>query len=233
MRALFAVLFAAALAAAPLAAQAQRVYRWTDDNGVVHYTTNPDSIPRRLRPREPDAPVEPPSAATPRAQRQQSGDDDLDRLPPPRQAPALSAPAEPAIVETERAPLVAPPPVEAPAEPPAESDPDDDVPGPAPVSAQPPEPSPPEPSPPALELAPPPDPARELFEEPVEELPARPEIRELEERIERDRELMKNLISQSGVQGRELLEDPRFRELAERLPRLQSELDALRDETTP
>ena len=44
--ALAGVVMAAALSAAPAAAQ---IYRWTDASGVVHLTTNPESIPEAYR----------------------------------------------------------------------------------------------------------------------------------------------------------------------------------------
>ena len=53
-------------------------------------------------------------------------------------------------------------------------------------------------------------------------------IEKLEAEIARDRERIKQLISQGRWGGDELLTDPELRELAERLPRLQAELDALR-----
>jgi len=59
------------------------------------------------------------------------------------------------------------------------------------------------------------------------------EIAELEEQIRRDRETLKDLISREGLKGSEFTNDPRVREIAERLPRLQAELDALRREAAP
>src|SRR4051812_34651817 len=34
---------------APLAAQADEIFRWTDDEGEVHYTNDPDAIPANKR----------------------------------------------------------------------------------------------------------------------------------------------------------------------------------------
>ncbi len=59
------------------------------------------------------------------------------------------------------------------------------------------------------------------------------EISELEALIARDKEVIKDLISHGGPTGEDLLADPQLREIAERLPRLQSELSALRGETWP
>lgn len=53
-------------------------------------------------------------------------------------------------------------------------------------------------------------------------------IEKLEAEIARDRERIKQLISQGRWVGSELATDPDLRELAERLPRLQAELDSLR-----
>ncbi len=59
------------------------------------------------------------------------------------------------------------------------------------------------------------------------------EISELEKLIARDKEVIKDLISHGRPSGEDLLADPQLREIAERLPRLQSELRALRGETWP
>lgn len=55
------VLLAMAIAPAP----AQQLYTWTDDNGVVHYTADPWSIPPKYRPS--DLPAERPARAPERA----------------------------------------------------------------------------------------------------------------------------------------------------------------------
>ena len=62
---------------------------------------------------------------------------------------------------------------------------------------------------------------------PVDEMTA------LEAQIQRDRETLKDLISRRGLDGAEFTNDPRVREIAERLPRLQAELEALRREAAP
>ncbi len=59
------------------------------------------------------------------------------------------------------------------------------------------------------------------------------DISELEALIARDKEVIKDLISQGRPSGEDLLADPQLREIAKRLPRLQSELRALRGETWP
>lgn len=50
----------------------------------------------------------------------------------------------------------------------------------------------------------------------------------LEEEIERDREAIKEMISRQGVTGPELANDPKLREIADRLPTLQNESDKLK-----
>jgi hypothetical protein len=59
------------------------------------------------------------------------------------------------------------------------------------------------------------------------------EISELEAQIRRDREALKDLVSRQGLASAEFTNDPRVREIAERLPRLQAELEALRREAAP
>ncbi len=86
-----------------------------------------------------------------------------------------------------------------------------------------------------------PDAAGETSEEPEAQLePATPDdaypelaqntvrIRELEEQIRNDREELKRLISEGKDQGLDIANDPRVREIAERLPRLEAELATLR-----
>jgi hypothetical protein len=61
--------------------------------------------------------------------------------------------------------------------------------------------------------------------------PRRDEIAELETRIEQDREELRKLVSLQRWDSSELASDPHVREIAERLPRLQAELAALRSES--
>ena len=58
-------------------------------------------------------------------------------------------------------------------------------------------------------------------------------IAELEARIARDKESLKDILSQGRPSGQDLASNPRLREIAERLPRLQSELSELRGELSP
>ncbi len=56
------------------------------------------------------------------------------------------------------------------------------------------------------------------------------EIRQLEQQIEKDHEELKRRISEGEGDGTDLSSDPELREIAERLPRLQAQLDELRRE---
>ncbi len=59
------------------------------------------------------------------------------------------------------------------------------------------------------------------------------EISELKKLITHDQEVIKDLISHGRPSGEDLLANPQLREIAKRLPRLQSELRALGGETWP
>jgi hypothetical protein len=60
--------------------------------------------------------------------------------------------------------------------------------------------------------------------------PRQAEIAELERELEARRAELKSLISQTSFDSSQIASDPRLRELAEVVPRLQAELDALRGE---
>jgi hypothetical protein len=60
--------------------------------------------------------------------------------------------------------------------------------------------------------------------------PRESEIAELERELAARREELKTLISESSFDSSRIATDPRLRELAESVPRLQAELDALRSE---
>jgi len=88
-------------------------------------------------------------------------------------------------------------------------------------SAEPPTPPAPLPAEPAasrLQIPPPDTDPREL------------EVAELERELDARREELKALISQDSFDSSQISSDPRLRELAEIVPRLQAELDALRGE---
>jgi hypothetical protein len=129
--------------------------------------------------------------------------------PPPRRAVRRA----PAALQVVPAPSAAPEPAA-----PAPSG----TPAPA-LEAAPPSPAAaprPLPGPPSVRALPPDD-------------PRAAEMAELEAQIARDRETLRELISTPRWDSAELANDPQIRELAERLPRLQAELEALRREPAP
>lgn len=231
-------------------AQAE-VYKWIDENGIAHFTTDPKQIPEHLGdelrsledgrpPRDPEAEV---LVRIPPPVLPAHGVEPLSMIPPPSEGsapmPALIPPpvrrAEPDPLDSIPAPApsaaselsMIPPPASVTSGP----DPLSAIPAPAaggdgedPLYAIPPptEPTAPRaPETPPVEAAPPPASPREA------------EIRQLEQQIATDREELLELISRQRAGGGELAADPRMREIAERLPRLQSELDALRGEREP
>lgn len=197
-------LLAAALCAAPSVVRAD-TYRWVDEGGVTHYSTSRDEIPRRYR----DAAqviVPAPSAIT-----NPSGA----RPPAPPARPPETRPPQAEPVQTEPAP-----PVEA--APPA-SAPEPESPAPVPQGA----PAESRSTAPPAQPAPPAEPVTHAR---ASGDPRADEIAELEGQIERDRETLRQLISTPRWDSTELASDARVREIAERLPRLQAELAALRTE---
>ncbi len=207
------------------------LYRWVDEAGVTHYATDLDAIPGSARD---DAleivaspaplaatralPVPPAPSATPEAVPE----------PPPPSAPALPptevAPPAPSAIES---PAMTPEPAAtlAPAAPiePTEAAPVEPT-GTAPTTEWP--AVTPAASPPVF-----PGPAAEP-ELPSDD-PRAVEVAELEAKIAADREQLRKMISTKRWDSAELASDPNIREIAERLPRLQAELAALRAETVP
>src|SRR5258705_245051 len=178
------------------------VFRWVDDSGATHYATTRDAVPRRYRDaaeviKPAPATIPNPSDATPPA-------------PPPRLPAAEPSPAP---VEPGPAPLTPAPPTTS-------------APAPAPPSPTLPESKSNAPVvPPATETsAPPAGPPGALAS--VAPEPRRPqdpraeEIAQLEGQIERDREVLRQLISTPRWDSAELAADPRVREIAERMPPL-------------
>jgi hypothetical protein len=151
-----------------------KVYKWVDENGVVHYTMDRDEIPPQLRRRlRPALPAD---------------------VAPPERAPELSEPlATPDEFRDE-------PEMEPTLDPALEVEPESE---PPPVTAGLP---------------------------PRETLSGTNEIAELEAEILSYREELKTLISSSSAMGTDFAENPRVREIAERLPRLQAQLQALQRE---
>lgn len=202
------LLLAAALCAAPALARAD-VYRWVDEDGATHYATSRGEVPSAFRGaaqvivRAPVG-VPNPSSARPPAP-----------LPPP--APTAvepPAPAEPAPAQP--APTLAPAQESAlPTIEPAPAASRSEVAPPAPDASQ----------------VPPPDVAPPAVRSPLAPGdPRQQEIAQLEAAIERDREELRNMVSTPRWDASELASDPHVREIAERLPRLQAELAALRTE---
>jgi hypothetical protein len=56
---------------------------------------------------------------------------------------------------------------------------------------------------------------------------------QIRHQLETDREFLRSLISRDAPAGFERSQDPRLRSIAERLPRLQAELEALENEPEP
>ena len=188
------MLLALALGLAPSLASAE-VFRWVDELGVTHYTTDRGTIPRRFRG---DAQ---PLEASPAARAAPSANPAPTAATPPLPLPDAPAPTAPAPTAT--VPSAA-------------------VPG---ASER-----------PAPELAPSsapvfPGPATTPSISPED--PRAAEVADLEARIAADREQLRQMISTKRWDSAELASDPSIREIAERLPRLQAELAALRAETVP
>ena len=201
------LLLAAALCAAPALARAD-VYRWVDDSGATHYATSRAEVPSAFREAAEaikDAPstVPNPSSARPPA-------------PPRSPAPAAAEPPPPAQPAPSPAPAPAPAPGPQSAAPTVEA--------PLAAAAREVAPVPEVSSPPAV--APPAERATPL----APDDPRQQEIAQLEAAIERDREELRQMISTPRWDASELASDPHIREIAERLPRLQAELAALRSE---
>ena len=197
-------LVALAFALAPATADAA-LYRWVDELGVTHYTTDLDAIPSSARDDAQEIVASPTPAAATRA---------------------LPVPTPPPEVAPEAAPEVAPesPPASAaataPVEPAPPATPETPV---APATEQPAA----TPSVPPVFPGPATTPALPAGD------PRAAEVAELEAQIAADRERLRQMISTKRWDSAELAADPSIREIAERLPRLQAELAALRAETVP
>ncbi|HKC52964.1 MAG TPA: hypothetical protein VKF60_19410 [Myxococcota bacterium] len=234
------LLLAAALGAVPSLARAD-VYRWVDDSGATHYATTRDAVPRRFRdaaevikpapatipnPSDATPPAPPPRlpAAEPSPPPVEPGPAPVTPPPPTTSAPT-PAPSSPALPESQSHAPVAPPATETsapPAEPPSSALPESKSSAPvAPLPAA--ETSTPSAEPPGAPASAAPQPSGPKD-------PRAEEIAQLEGQIERDREVLRQLISTPRWDSAELAADPRVREIAERMPRLQAELAALRTE---
>jgi hypothetical protein len=202
-------------------ARAADLYQWTDEQGNVRYTPDPERVPSGRRdtviPLEPGAPRTP--AAPPRA-----APDPVAPAPStPREQPAGKAPA-PApsaapIAPTSPTPATAPAPSAAPAP----------VPAPAPAATATPAPTPSTTPPPAEPRAAPavaaPAPLAAADAEREQQLLAA---------IAADEDALKALISSEAQPGEPSPADSeKLREIAQRLPGLQAELAALRARRAP
>ena len=202
----------AGLLSAPLVLPAlafATVYKWIDENGLTHYTTDPEKVPRHLRGhwKEPETvpEVAPPSV-------RELDPEGLYSIPGPRTAPGRRPIQDDDDLATLPAvsPGAEPPPATSGG--PADTETTVEVPT---AEAHPPA----TPSPPPVESPPSPIAA----EPPAEGT----RIAELEAKIARDRDLLKQLLTSDGNDGA-WLRDPRLRDVAERLSRLQRELDSAR-----
>ncbi|HEY8494154.1 MAG TPA: hypothetical protein VIN04_09695, partial [Myxococcota bacterium] len=265
-------------------------YKWIDENGVAHYTTDRERIPASIRDRviqggsgarsgdwlrrdagEPatrPAPASPaPTAATPAAPparpperielpEETDGVHAVEATPDWSQAPGAEAQWEPGDLgeETEGVPPPAQPPAPAQARPasaavPARaSEPSgtlaaDEAPIAPPAAPAAPRPAAAEdaqateyegelagaePEAPAAVAAPAPRPLGSDERAELADLDAR--IAEVEAKIARDEETLLELISaQESARHEVLVDDPRFRDIAQRLPRLQADLERLRE----
>lgn len=209
-------------AAQPASAEAPTIYKWVDQNGVAHYTTDRGRIPREIRTR-------------------------VERSSTSSSAPDVAAPPHREDVLRDVIPAKPKTPVAAP----AASRTSAVAPAPAPAAA-PIEPAASEPLAAVEELAPPlssdaPEPVDEVEIDPVSAPPPAPvaplgpqqtaelakldgQIESLEGEIAKREEKLAALISTSDDQrSTPLVDDPGFREISQRLPKLQAELQTLRE----
>jgi hypothetical protein len=230
---LAAALLATALACLagppPVRAAEPTIYKWVDEHGVAHYTTDRGRIPASIRDRVVDSPgsdaaredwllrdareAPPTPAATPEAAAAPEapapapasaavGEPGDAVHAVPIEAPYSEAPGAEAVAEPELAPPAAEPPEAASARSALE-----EPPAPAPVAA-------------------PPRDAETTAA--LGQLDG--QIAALEGEIARDEEALMQLISATeGERKGPIVDDPKFREIAQRLPRLQADLEALRE----
>jgi hypothetical protein len=240
-RAVARALLALALALAPGAraeepASPPTIYKWVDENGVAHYTIDKSRIPSAIRERVERA-GKPDVAAPPHR-------DDLMRdavrtrptTPAPVAATPAATPPASAPAPLQASPVAPPTPSDAPVEP-----------APAPVAAVEPVPAAAPEAAPVEEIPPP---LASDFPEPVDPVSAPPpapvaalepkqaaemakldeQIAALESEIEKREERLAALISSSDEQRTTaLVDDPAFREISQKLPKLQAELQSLRE----
>ena len=217
------IVFCAITAAAQ--AESPTIYKWVDENGIAHYTTNHDRIPSAIRDRVESVAAKPLPAAASVAGQPNREDLLRDAV---RTAPTPGAAAEPVAMNTPSAPA---PSVETIAAPNAEAATE------AATGAETIEIASPAPDSPdlrdassAVSAAPP---AAPIELEPKQQAA----VNELDQQIEgvqaeiaQREETLAALISTSDEQRTTpLVDDPAFREISQRLPKLQADLQTLRE----
>jgi hypothetical protein len=225
------LLFAATVAFLAIATHAQAepptIYKWVDENGIAHYTTDRDNIPSAIRDR-----VETRGAATPAKSPDVAAQPDREDLMRDvvRTAPAVAAGGEPIAAPTEPAPDVAAiaAPSAAPAtEPEAEAVFETEtatIAAPTPLSEDVRDETSAVSSPPPAPIVPL-DPEQEAA---VTELDQ--QIEGIQSEIAKREETLAALISTSDEERTTpLVDDPAFREISQRLPKLQADLQTLRE----
>ena len=205
------------LLAAPVASLAE-VLQWVDENGVTHYTIQREDASQQMRRRLHEAAPAPVAS---------EGEDAVEAPFAPLQRTDFGPEGDPSPWREDA-------PEPAPLETLGETEDPVATPAPAPTRAASLRPDTPEPAYQAPEVAAPgpgtgtaprtagPDDAYPRLAQ------GSARIAELEADIARDRESLRRRISEGKGQGIDLARDPQVREIAKRLPRLQSELAELR-----
>ena len=225
--------------AAAAHAEAPTIYKWVDENGITHYTTDRNRIPSAIRDRVESVAAKPvPNAPSVSGQpnREDLMRDAVRTAPTPAAAAApvaMSAPAP--SVESISAPNAAP--TAAPASPPSDTEANAEAATEAPAEVETTKVASPAPisqdlrdESPAVSAAPP---AAPIELEPKEQAA----VTELDQQIEgvkaeiaQREETLAALISTSDEQRTTpLVDDPAFREISQRLPKLQADLQTLRE----
>lgn len=230
-------------------AEAPTIFKWVDENGIAHYTTDRDRIPSAIRDRVESVATKSKSGA-PAVAGQPSREDVMrdavrttpnpSAIAPPAAASAPRAPAPEVATIAAPSAAPAPAPIPAPAATPADTEDTEEQVATEPEAAPPIEPTeiaspaPFEAAPsdesPAVSAAPP---AAAIELEPKEQAA----VTELDQQIEavqaeiaQREETLAALISTSDEdRTTPLVDDPAFREISQRLPKLQADLQTLRE----
>jgi hypothetical protein len=216
-------------------AEPPTIYKWIDENGIAHYTTDRGRIPKEVRTRVERAPD---VAAPPREPHRQDVLRDAIPATPPAAAPRATAAPAPKPAEAEvfdgvvdfedvkaAQPAESVDEVEAVEE--VETEPVAAIEAiPAPLATDAIEAEPMDPV-----SAPPPAPVAPLAPEQTEEVAKLDgQIASLEGQIAEREEKLATLIATSDDQRTTpLVDDPAFRDISQRLPKLQAELQTLRE----